>query len=112
MWPGTPPRRRRRRWGARAGPCWRGCTAAGARWAIRSSRRARPDRRLLQGLAGAAALAVGLAVTLVVLLLPGGPAVVPAAVAAVARYAQAVPPPARDQHPGARVAPVEVGRPV
>ena len=83
-----------------------------ARRGIRSSRRARPDRRLLQGLAGAAALAVGLAVTLVVLLLPGGPAVVPAAVAAVARYAQAVPPPARDKHPGARVAPVEVGRPV
>jgi anti-sigma factor RsiW len=83
-----------------------------ARRGTRSSRLARPDRWLLQGLAGAAALAVGLAVTLVVLLLPGGRAVVPAAVAAVARYAQAVPPPARDQHPGARVAPVEVGRPV
>ncbi len=32
MWPGTPPGRRRRRWGARAGRCWRGCTVAGAGW--------------------------------------------------------------------------------
>src|SRR5216683_479976 len=42
---------------------------------------------------------------------PGG---VPAAVAAVARYAQAIPPPAREPHlhPGRGAAPVEVGRPV
>src|SRR5499427_397518 len=32
MWPGTPRGRRRRRWGARAGRCWPGCTGAGANW--------------------------------------------------------------------------------
>jgi hypothetical protein len=37
----------------------------------------------------------------------------PAAVAAVARYAQAMPSPAREHpHPGGRAGPVEVGRPV
>ena len=53
---------------------------------------------------------------LVVVLLPGGHQArsVPAAVAAVADYAQAVPPPAGDQHhvSGGRAAPVQVGRPV
>jgi hypothetical protein len=46
-------------------------------------------------------------------LLPGGHQAgsVPAAVAAVARYAQAIPPPTGDQHPQ-HAAPVEVGRPV
>jgi hypothetical protein len=46
-------------------------------------------------------------------LLPGGRQAgsVPAAVAAVARYAQAIPAPAVDQHPR-RTAPVEVGSPV
>jgi hypothetical protein len=55
-------------------------------------------------------------VTLAVFLLPGGHQTgsVPAAVAAVARYAQEIPPPAPGQraHPGARAAPVEVGRPL
>src|SRR6516162_9249764 len=32
MWPGTPPGRRRRRWGARAEQCLPGCTGAGAGW--------------------------------------------------------------------------------
>src|SRR5258707_261044 len=32
MWPGTPRGRRRRRWAARGGRCWPGCTAAGAGW--------------------------------------------------------------------------------
>jgi len=76
---------------------------------------ARPGRRLAWWwLAGAGTLVVGLAVTLMVLL-PGGrqTGTMPAAVTTVAHYAQAVPPPARDQHPhrGGR-APVEVGRPV
>jgi len=64
-------------------------------------------------LAGAGAVAVGVAVTLVALLLPGGHASMPASVAAVARYAQGVPLPVRG-HPsdGGRAAPVEVGRPV
>src|SRR5215467_3186420 len=66
-------------------------------------------------LAGAGAVAVAVVVTLVVLL-PGGYQArsVPAAVAAVADYAQAVPPPAGDQHPvsGGRAAPVQVGHPV
>jgi hypothetical protein len=65
-------------------------------------------------LAGAGALALGLAVTLAALLLPDGRASVPAAVAAVARYAQTVPPPARQPEPGGgpRTGPIEVGRPV
>lgn len=67
-------------------------------------------------LAGAGTAAVAVLVMLVVFLLPGGhqTSSLPAAVAAVADYAQAVPPPARDQHPhaGGRAAPVEVGRPV
>jgi hypothetical protein len=77
----------------------------------------RPGRRQAWWrLAGAATLAAGLAVTLLMVLLPGGRQTgsMPAAVAAVARYAQAVPPPAREQpaHPGGPAAPVQVGRPV
>jgi hypothetical protein len=87
-----------------------------ARPGTRSRRRVRRPGRWLrwQGLAGAAALVVGLAAALVMLRLPGGRAGVPAAVAAVARYAQPVPSPAREQqsHPGVPAAPVEVGRPV
>jgi anti-sigma factor RsiW len=80
-----------------------------------ASRRPRHGVRLRwHWLAGSGALAVGLAVTLVVLLLPGGRASLPAPVAAVARYAQTVPPPARQPEPGPGrpAAPVEVGRPV
>jgi hypothetical protein len=65
-------------------------------------------------LAGAGTLAAGLAVIVMVLLLPGGRAGVPAAVAAVARYAETIPAPALqpEPHRGHRAAPVEVGRPV
>jgi hypothetical protein len=75
--------------------------------------RARPRWRWLAG-AGSGALAVGLAVTVMMFLLSGGRPGVPAAVAAVARYADAVSPPARPQEPGAdqRATPVAVGRPV
>lgn len=78
-----------------------------------SRRRARHDRRLRWRLAGAGAVAAGLVITLMVLLLPGGRQAggVPAAVAAVARYAQAIPPSAGDQHLR-HAALVEVGRPV
>ena len=84
---------------------------------VRARRRARPGRRLAWWrFAGAGGLAAALAVTLLVVLFPGGRQTgrVPAAVAAVARYAQAVPPPAREQHthPGGRAVPVQVGRPV
>jgi hypothetical protein len=77
----------------------------------------RPGRRQAWWrLAGAGTLAAGLAVTLLLVLLPGGRQTqsMPAAVTAVARYAQAVPPPAREQpaHPGGLAAPVQVGRPV
>jgi len=84
-----------------------------ARRPAREPRRAGHGRRLRWRLAGAGAVAGGLAVTLMVLLLPGGRQAgsVPAAVAAVARYAQALPPPSGEQHPQ-RAAPVEVGRPV
>jgi len=84
------PGRRSRRWArARVRPRWR--------W-----------------LAGAGTLAAGLAVTVIVLALPAGRASVPAAVAAVARYAETIPAPARQPQPhrGHRAAPVEVGRPV
>jgi hypothetical protein len=65
-------------------------------------------------LAAMGAFALGLAVTLVVLLLPGGHAGMPASVAAVARYAETMPPPAHQGAPGAgeQAAPVEVGHPV
>jgi hypothetical protein len=85
-----------------------------ARPPARSSRWARSGR--WRRLAGAGAVAVAVVVTLVVVLLPGGHQArsVPAAVAAVAEYAQAVPPPAGDQHhvSGGRAAPVQVGRSV
>ena len=74
--------------------------------------RARPGGRLgWRGLAGAGALAAGLAVTLLFLLLPGrATGSMPAAVAAVARYAQAAALPAGEQA-GAPARPQEVGRP-
>ena len=78
----------------------------------RASPGKRPRRPLL---GGAGALAAGLAVTLTMLLLPSGHGTgrVPAAVAAVARYAQAVPSPARGyQADSSGLAPVQVGRPV
>src|SRR5215467_14166703 len=58
-----------------------------------SRRRARHGRRLRWRLAGAGAVAVGVVVTLLVVLLPGGRQAgsLPAAVAAVARYAQVMP---------------------
>ena len=86
------------------------CPPARSRW------RGRPVRRLHRRLAGVGILAVGVAVTLTMTLLLGGHRAgsVPAAVAAVARYAQAIPPPGRDQqsYPAGRGAPMEVGRPV
>jgi len=79
------------------------------------ARTARPGARL-RWLAGAGALAAGLAVALVVVLLPGGRVTgsVPAAVAAVARYARAIPPSARGQSPPVprQAVPVQVGHPV
>jgi anti-sigma factor RsiW len=69
--------------------------------------------RLRWQFAGAGMLAVGAAITLLAVLLPGGRQAgsVPAAVAAVARYAQAVPSPDREQ-PSSAAVPAEVGRPV
>ena len=80
----------------------------------RTSRRARPaGRARWQQRAGAGALGLGLAITLLVFLLAGGPGTrsLPAAVTAVARYAQAVP---SQEHfrSGTRAVPVAVGRPV
>src|SRR5262249_56748793 len=75
-----------------------GTTAAQqARRGIRARRPARLGRRLRWRLAGAGAVAAGLVVTLMVLLLPGGHQAgsVPAAVAAVTPDAPAVPPPPR-----------------
>ena len=71
-------------------------------------------RRRWRRLAGAGTLALGAAVTAVVVLMPGGRASMPAAVAAVARYAETVPPPAQQLGPGTgpRAAPVEVSPPV
>jgi anti-sigma factor RsiW len=84
-----------------------------ARPPARAPRRGRPGRQLRWRLAGAGAVAAGLVATLLVALLPGGGQAgsVPAAVAAVARYAQVIPPPSGEQHPR-RAAPVQVGRPV
>jgi hypothetical protein len=58
----------------------------------------------------AAGAAAGLAITLLVLLVPGGRDTTPAVVAAVARYAAALPLPRSGAGQG--VTPVEVGRPV
>jgi anti-sigma factor RsiW len=67
-------------------------------------------------LAGAGTVAAAALVTLAVFLLLGGHQTrsVPAAVVAVADYAQAIPPPGRNQHSvsGGRTVPVEVGHPV
>jgi len=84
-----------------------------ARPLARALRRGRHGRRLRWRLAGAGAVAVGLVATLVVVLLPAGRQAgsVPAAVAAVARYAQVIPPRSAEQHPQ-YPAPVEVGHPV
>jgi anti-sigma factor RsiW len=82
---------------------------------IRSGRLGRHGRRLHWRLAGAGMIAAGVAVTLMVVLLPSGHQIgsVPAAVAAVARYARAIPSLGRDQHQTrGRGVPVEVGRPV
>src|SRR5215472_14933746 len=98
-------------------------TASGRTAAIRRSRSPAPSRqsghrahRARWLLAGTGMLAAGIAITLTLILLPGGHQAggLPAAVAAVARYAQAIPSPAGDQHSysGGRAAPVEVGRPV
>jgi hypothetical protein len=83
-----------------------------ARPPARAPERGRPGRQLRWRLAGGA-VAAGLVATLLVALLPGGRQAgsVPAAVAAVARYAQVIPPPSGEQHPR-RAAPVQVGRPV
>jgi anti-sigma factor RsiW len=91
----------------------RGAGQRHARPGIRPRRRARPGRRLRWWLAGAGVVAAGLVITLVVLLLPDGrlPGRVPAAVAAVAQYAQAIPSPARGEH-SPHAVPVEVGHPV
>jgi anti-sigma factor RsiW len=89
----------------------------------RSRQPARPRPRLRRSvrhggglywrLAGAAMLAGGVVVTLLMTLLAGSHQAdqMPEAVAAVARYAQAIPPPAGDRLPQ-HAAPIEVGRPV
>ena len=95
-------------------------TASGGTTALRRSRSpAQPDhlgRRARWLLAGAGMVAAGVAITLTLILLPGGHQAdgLPAAVAAVARYAQAISSQAGDQHSPSvgRAAPVEVGRPV
>src|SRR5262249_60592070 len=70
--------------------------------------RPRPGRLTATG-----ALALGLAVTLVVLLFPGGHGSLPAPVAAVTRYAETVPPVHRPgPGPGEQAAPVQGGHPV
>jgi len=83
---------------------------------VSARRPSRHGRRLGRRLAGAGMLAAAAAATLTVALLPGRhqAANLPAAVAAVARYAQAIPPPAGSQHPhfSRRDIPVEVGHPV
>jgi anti-sigma factor RsiW len=80
-----------------------------------SPRPPRPGTRLRwRRLTGAGILALGAAVTAVVLLVPGGRSSLPATVAAVARYAETVPQPAQQAEPGTglRAAPVEVDPPV
>ena len=65
---------------------------------------------------GTAALAAGLAAAFLVVLLPGGHQArgIPPAVAAMARYAHALPPPSHGlpPRPGVPAVPVQVGRPV
>ncbi len=65
-------------------------------------------------LAGAGALAAAVAAAVAVLVLPGGreAASMPAAVAAVARYAETVPARQQEAGQGRQAAPVEVGHPV
>lgn len=84
--------------------------AAGATSPAPPRRRVRPRPGRLTA---AGALALGLAVTLVVLLFPGGHGSLPAPVAAVTRYAETVPPLHRPgPGPGEQAAPVQVGHPV
>src|SRR6516165_7368559 len=73
--------------------------------------RARHGRWLRWRLAGAGAVAAGVVAALLMALLPGAHQVasMPAAVAAVARYAQVIPPPSGEQHPQ-RAAPLQLGR--
>jgi hypothetical protein len=88
---------------------------AAAQPSPQAARKQRRGRRRHWRLAGAGMLAAGVAVTLLVALFPGGREApsVPAAVAAVARYAQAVPSPVQGQRSSAgRAAPVAVGHPV
>src|SRR5215472_12451776 len=66
----------------------------------------------LRWLAAAAALAVGLAVTVTMLLLPAGQQGVPAAVAVVVRHAELVLPPAPPPGQELRARPVQIGQPV
>jgi hypothetical protein len=98
-------------------------TASGRTAALRRSRSPAPSRqpghlahRARWLLAGAGMVAAGVAITITLILLPAGHQAdgVPAAVAAVAKYAQAIPSPAGAQHSdySGRAAPVEVGRPV
>jgi hypothetical protein len=84
-----------------------------ARPPARALERGRRGRRRPWQLAGAGAVAAGVAAMLLMVLLPGGrqSGSVPAAVAAVARYAQVIPVPSGKQHPQ-RAAPVQVGGPV
>jgi anti-sigma factor RsiW len=82
---------------------------------LRPGIRSRPGRRpRWQWLAGTAALAVGVAAALLAVLAPAGNegGNIPPAVAAVARYARAVPPPQHNAHTGGLATPVEVGHPV
>jgi len=90
-------------------------------FAVEVAASARPSGRRLTVrlrwlLAGAGSLAVGVVATLAIVLLPGGRSAesMPAAVAAVAHYAQTVREPAGEPYPqpGWRAAPVEVGHPV
>jgi hypothetical protein len=85
------------------------------RSATRSQQQTPRMRLAWRQVAGASMLAVALAAALVLALLPGGRQTrsVPTAVAAVARYAQALPPPSGEHpQPGWPPAPVAVGRPV
>jgi hypothetical protein len=82
---------------------------------VAGTRQTRTNGRLRWRLAGAGALALSVITLLAVLLWPGGNGTpsMPAAVAAVAHYAQAVPAPARERpaQSGRHAAPVPVGSP-